>query len=82
MLTCWRHPPSWPPTWSALCPLLSCRMRRVTSPTAGCPVQVCGLFMQSTDSEARKRDHIEGKQYQGTSCILLLCVACTLAALC
>lgn len=27
--------------------------------------EVCGLFMQSTDSEARKRDHIEGKQYQG-----------------
>ena len=42
--------------------------------------------MQSTDSEARKRDHIEGKQYQGTACMLcvvcLLRVACSLAALC
>ena len=28
-------------------------------------LQVCGLFVQSTDSEARRRDHVEGKQYLG-----------------
>lgn len=26
---------------------------------------VCGLFIQSTDTEARRRDHVEGKQYLG-----------------
>ena len=26
---------------------------------------VCGVFIQSTDNEARRRDHLEGKQYLG-----------------
>jgi len=41
-------------------PSLCCTPSNASAP------QVCGLFMQSTDSEARKRDHIEGKQYKGT----------------
>ena len=39
------------------------------------PPQVCGLFMQSTDSESRKRDHIEGKQYQGAGLYVSCCRA-------
>ena len=33
------------------------------APPAVC--EVCGVFIQSTDNEARRRDHIEGKQYLG-----------------
>ena len=40
--------------------------RCMPAPVAPCPApQVCGVFIQSTDNEARRRDHLEGKQYLG-----------------
>ncbi|GAB4817372.1 hypothetical protein N2152v2_004418 [Parachlorella kessleri] len=35
--------------------------------------EVCGVFIQSTDNEARRRDHIEGKQYLGWKAIREKC---------
>ena len=40
--------------------------KKMTAPDRFMTVcEVCGVYIQSTDNEARRRDHIEGKQYLG-----------------